>query len=262
MITISFSNPKGGCGKTTSAVSVAAGLVRQGARVLLVDLDSQAGATQWMLDRYGSKGSTIFDVLKSERRLSDITVATAAGFDLAPADLTLTRLDDELARKPNADGRLALALRSAEARYDFCLIDCPPWLGAASLNAFVAADVLAVPIDCKPQALEAVQQLMEYVQSVSRAYERPIPLLALPTFYEPRINISKQIHLAILDMFQTSILSPIHKNTRLPEAYLARQTIFDFDSTCSGAVDYHRVSKEILDDIAPQAAPRRTTRSS
>jgi chromosome partitioning protein len=249
---IAIANQKGGVGKTASSLSLAAGLSKLGASVLLVDLDAQASATQCMTGQYGPEGKAIYDVITRSVRPSDIIVRTHGGFDLAPSNLKLAGLDLELNGQPNPDGRIQSALKALDARYEIALIDCPPWLGIATLNAFVAADAIIVPIDCRPEALTAIPQLFNYIEKVADNYERPIPVYALPTFFEQRIRIAQEMLEQINTEFETSVFSPIHKNTKIPEAFLARQTIFDYAPSSAGVVDYHRVAKEIMNAIAPR----------
>lgn len=255
MITIAIANQKGGVGKTTTAVNLAAALARQKYRVLLADMDAQAGATQNCIDNFGPVGRVIRDILVDLKPARDAIITTAGGFDLLPSDLTLAGLDKELGLKANADGRLKIALSSLEDDYDFTIIDCPGWLGMATLNGFVAADYVLIPIDCKPQGIETVNRLLGEIRDVAAAYRRPIGTIALPTFYEARTRLSNDILEMIREKFESATLSPINKNIKLAEAYLHRQTIFDYDQTATGAMDYFRVAKEVA-HVTDQERPR------
>jgi chromosome partitioning protein len=262
MITIAIANQKGGVGKTTTAVNLSAALARERFRVLLVDLDAQAGATQNLLDSFGPQDKVVHDILVTGRSIAEIILPIAAGFDLAPSDLSLAALDSELALKANADGRLRVALDDVRDRYDFVFIDCPGWLGLATLNGFVAADFVVIPIDCKAQSLETVPRLKRDVLEVSRFHRRAIGLLALPTFYEQRLNLSRDILDAIREQFESATLAPVNKNTKLAEAYVRRKTIFEHDPTSAGAMDYLRVAKEIAHVANAQGSgARRGSRS-
>jgi chromosome partitioning protein len=254
MITIAIANQKGGVGKTTTAINLSAALSRQDYRVLLVDMDAQAGATQNCLDAFGEAGAVVYDVLVKQVPVAKIARELDAGFDLAPSDLTLAGLDRALAGKANADGRLRTALGELRRRYDFVLVDCPGWLGMATLNAFVAADYVLMPVDCKTQSLETVNRLYEEIREVANAYRRPIGTLALPTFYERRLNLANEILEATRERFEGATLSAVNKSTALAEAYGHRKTIFDYDLNSPGAMDYLRVAKEIVDVTKPQRA--------
>lgn len=258
MLTLAIANHKGGVGKTTSAVSLSAALARSGARVLLVDLDAQASATQWLLGDYGERGRVVRNILLDRTPIAGVVVP-AGGLDLAPSDLSLAKIDVELTSKPNADGRLAAALEPVRSRYDFCLIDCPPSLGIATYNAFAASDVVVVPIDCRAQAFEAVPQLLDAVAECGEAYGRGVLVCALPTFYE-RTTVARSILELTQEKFEQATFTPIHKSTKLAEAYIARQTIFDYAPTTTGAIDYARLAREVREDLAPPHAARRAPR--
>jgi chromosome partitioning protein len=251
MITIAIANQKGGVGKTTTAVSLSAALAMSGKRVLLVDLDAQASATLWLTDDYGPKGHVVYNVLMRSAALRDCVKNTPSRVDLLPSDLELSKADVDLSHEMNREQRLAKALRGA-GDYEYALVDCPPNLGLCTLNALAAADILIIPIDCRPQAFVAVPSLIDAVLSVQDEYERAIGLYALPTFLL-RTNVSRDIHDKIRNRFgEAGTLPAIHMNTRLVEAYMARQTIFDYDKASSGAVEYLRVSKELLHDFEEQ----------
>jgi chromosome partitioning protein len=255
VLTLAVANHKGGVGKTTSAVNLSAALARAGARVLVVDLDAQASATQWLLGDYGERGRVVRNILLDRAPLAGVIVE-AGGLSLAPSDLSLAKIDIELALKPNADGRLAAALEPVAARYDFCLIDCPPSLGIATYNAFTASDVVVVPIDCRAQAFEAVPQLLDAVVECGEAYGRSVLCCALPTFYE-RTTVARRILELTRERFESATFSPVHKSTKLAEAYIARQTIFDYAPTTTGAIDYARLAREVREDLAAPAEARR-----
>lgn len=255
-VVVAIASQKGGVGKTTSAVNLAAALARQGYRVLLADMDAQAGATRNLIDAYGPRGRVVYNVLLGTCRITDAIMSTPAGFDLLPSDLELAGIDAELAGKPNPDGRLALAIGDLGDRYSVVLVDCPGWIGQAMLNGLTAADFVIVPIDCKAQALEAVPRLAGLVRETAEAYRRPIGMLALPTFYE-RTTLARDVHETIKAEFESATLSPVAKNTKLAEAYLNRKTIYEHDPTSAGAMDYMRVAKEIADVTLPKGSRAR-----
>lgn len=262
MVTIAIANPKGGVGKTTSAVSICAGATRLGLRGLIVDLDAQANATRWLMNgEWGPPGRTVSEVLRGEITCSSALVETANGW-LLPSRLQLSSLDYSLFGQANPDGRLRQALDPISDRFDLVLVDCPPWLGNLTLNAFVAADIVLIPIDCRRQALEAIPQLMEQVTAAATAYRRPVALKALPTLFE-RVIVAREVLADIeKDFAPNEVLPVVHKNTKLAEAYEAGLSIFDHAPTSSGAVDYYRVTKELIDGFPKeiQRRARKTTR--
>jgi len=258
MLTIALASQKGGTAKTTSAVNLAAALVLTGSRVLLCDLDAQASATLWLTDNYGPKGRTVRDVLKRDAKIQECIVHTRPGIDLLPANLWLSSLGIEMLSAYRKEERLGSALDTVAAQYDFCLIDCPPSLELATVNAFTACRTCVIPIDCRAQALLCVPQLLEVLVGISTEFGEPIGVYALPTFFE-RTNLARDIVSQIEEQFEAATLPPIHKNTRLAEAFVSRQTIFEYDSTALGAVDYKRVARELYDDLTPTTRLRRRT---
>jgi chromosome partitioning protein len=255
MITLAITNQKGGVGKTTSAVSLSAALARHGQRVLLVDLDAQATATMHLTDAYGEKGRVAYDVLMRRVSIQQIAVRVPAGFDLLPSDLWLANLDIELASEPMRELRLTRALSQVSGSYDYVLIDCPPTLGVATFNALMAARGVIIPIDCRPQAFLAIPPLLQVVKKVAAEKEEALLVFALPTFFQ-RNNVAKDMVDLIHEQFESGALSPINSNTKLNEAFLARQTIFEYDLTANGSVDYLRVAEELTDAFQTRKAAR------
>ena len=249
MRTIAIANQKGGVGKTASAVSIAAALrSHHRKRVLLCDLDAQANASSWLMSRNGEPGKSTYDVIMQRTSLPDCIVKTASRIDLLPSNLKTANLDVELLGVIKFHERLADALSDLpEESYDYVIIDCPPNLSMNTLNAFGASSVVIIPVEVKQEAFDAVSHLMTTLLKVTggKATIRPY---GLPTFMN-RTNLAKDIHGLMQERFQSLCLPPIHQNTRLAEAFAARKTIFEYDSTSSGAVDYMRATKELVNDL-------------
>lgn len=253
-IVIAIANQKGGVGKTTTAVNLAAALSHAGRKLLLVDLDAQANATQWLLGKDGDAGRGVYDVLLRNAHIAECIVQGAMGVDILPANLSLAQLDFDLYHKNNREKRLSAALSKLTTEYDYILIDCPPNLAVSTINAFLAANIVLIPIECRGESIEAVPRLLKVLKELTEDFEYTMRAYALPTFLE-RTNLAREVHDSIKEKFEKAALSPIHRNIRLAEAFTARQPILQYDSASTGAVDYMRVAKEIINAFEKDQRP-------
>lgn len=189
MNVIAIVNQKGRVGKTTTAVNLAAALQSQGRKVLVIDLDPQATATRFLLDRYGADGQTVYEVLMTGLPLPEVIQKSPAGLPVAPSSFKLASLDLDLNSELNREHRLATAMEGL-AGYDYVLIDCPTFLGFANINAFAASESVLIPIECAPESWEAVPYLMRTLKKIITQLKHPLRVFALPTFLE-RTNIAR-----------------------------------------------------------------------
>ena len=261
MRVIAIANQKGGVGKTATAVNLAAAIrIHDRKRVLLIDLDAQANASTWLTGSEGSPGHSIYDVIMQQASLRSCVLETPSRIDLVPSNLKTANLDVELLGVLHFHSRLASALDDlGEGRYDYVILDCPPNLSMNTLNAFGASNVVVIPVQLKREAFDAVSHLMNTLLKVTngKATIRPY---GLPTFLN-RTNLARDIHEMMQQRFQSLCLPPIHINTRLAEAFAAQKTIFEYDSTSSGALDYLRATKELIDDLEQQTQAWRAVHS-
>jgi chromosome partitioning protein len=251
MKVIAVANQKGGVGKTTTAVNLAHCLAmdkQTKPRVLVGDLDAQSNCTTWFMGEREFTNKSMAEVLLREIEIKDCIVETSFGLDLLPGHIALASLDIDLAGEINRDMRLKKSLDTISNKYDFVVIDCPPSLGIVTINALAAADIVIVAIQTHSFPFEAVSRLMNTLRKLVIEYEKKMKILALPTIFD-RTIIAKTVLQEIEGKFEHLTLSPIHKNTKLPEAAAARQPIMVYDPTSVGTLDYQRVAKEIIDDI-------------
>lgn len=244
MIVIAVANQKGGVGKTTTTVNLSSALAHSGQRVLVVDMDGQAGASVWLTGSRAQDGTGIYQVLAHRMEITNEVIKSPFAIDVLPANAAIANIDVELNQEVNRDHRLAKALGKVSHNYDYVIIDCPPGLGLAALNAFCASTAIIVPVDCCIESYEAIPRLLTTIRRIEEEYERKIEMYALPTFVE-RTRIATEIIELLKNKFPGKVLSGIRKNTAIAEAAIARQPILHYDRQATGTQDYLKVAEEL-----------------
>jgi cellulose biosynthesis protein BcsQ len=250
MRTLVITNQKGGCGKTTTAVNLAAALAQMGHKVLIVDLDPQAHATLGLGYEPDSLDKTIYHSLASKQlAISKVIVSTKVeGLDLVPSNIMLAKVHNELTAVSRKEYILAERLQAVSTKYDFCVIDCPPSLGLLTYNALVASTDVIVPVQVHYYALEGLKQLLETVKTARRRfYPCSVKILGiLLTFVEGKAALSQQVEQQMRQFFGNLVFDTvIHSSISLAEAPSAGESIITYDPQSKGAADYKALAEEI-----------------
>lgn len=258
---VAIANQKGGVGKTTTVVNLAACVAEHGQRVLVVDLDPQANATSGLgLSR--QPGASLYRALLGEGQAADWIQTTAVpGVDLIPSELDLAGAEIEVARSENYLHRLRLALEPIRAaqRYDFVFIDCPPSLGILTMNALTAADTLLVPIQCEYYALEGLSVVHRLIAQLRDSLANPGLRLegVVMTMFDARTKLAAEVVKEVNRHFGASIYDTvIPRNVRLSEAPSHGKPISLYDPLSTGTVAYRRLAEEFLQRRNIACAPK------
>ncbi|WP_370544347.1 ParA family protein [Frondihabitans sp. VKM Ac-2883] len=259
---VTISNQKGGVGKTTSTVNLAAGLARGGARVLVIDLDPQGNASTALGVEHRAETASVYDVVVGESAIADV-IQKSPEFDLlfcVPSTIHLAGAEIELVSLVAREQRLRTALdafltatEEAGERFDYVFIDCPPSLGLLTINAFVAAQEVLIPIQCEYYALEGLSQLLRNIQLIEKHLNPALTVSSiLLTMYDGRTNLSQQVAADVREHFPKEVLKTmIPRSVRISEAPGYGQTVISYDTNSPGSLSYLEAAAEIAHRGAP-----------
>ena len=255
-VIIAIANQKGGVGKTTTAVSIAAILGEMGLRVLLVDSDPQANATSSLIGREASESSdALYRVLIEGESISTLLTATqSSGLSLLGSSTALAGAEIELVSTMARETRLKSALLSVQSDFDVIIIDCPPALGLLTINALVASNFVLIPLQCEYFALEGLSSLQETIKLVTENLNSGLQILGIAlTMVDNRANLAAEVEREVRSRFAATFESVIPRSVRLAEAPSHMQTISDYAPDSAGAIAYNSLALEVIErlDLKP-----------
>ena len=260
---LTVSNQKGGVGKTTTTVNLAAALARSGARVLVIDLDPQGNASTALGVEHRAETPSVYDVIVGEGDVADVVQKTPEFEALycIPATIHLAGAEIELVSLVAREQRLRRALdtyleqtEAAGERFDYVFIDCPPSLGLLTINAFVAASEVLIPIQCEYYALEGLSQLLRNIQLIEKHLNPALKVSSiLLTMYDGRTNLAQQVVADVREHFPAEALQTlIPRSVRISEAPGYGQTVISYDTNSPGSISYLEAAAELARRGAPQ----------
>ena len=247
---IAVANQKGGVGKTTSAVNIAASLAVLEKQVLLIDADPQGNATSGLgFNLAELQGRTIYECLAGERTIQEVMLPTEIGhLSLCPSDINLVGAEVELIEMENREKVLDSLINAVRDKFDYIIIDCSPSLGLITVNSLTAADSVVIPVQCQYYALEGLGKLLSTIKLIQRRLNTHLQIEGfLLTMFDSRVSLSHQVEEEVRGRFQNMVFSTvINQNVRLAEAPSYGKPVILYDASCRGASDYMKIAGEII----------------
>jgi chromosome partitioning protein len=263
MRTIAIINQKGGCGKTTTSINLAACLARHGQKTLLIDLDPQGHCGVGLAVPEEQIERTIFEAMIEPddgpvTRLGDIVWQISSDFDLAPSNLRLAAFEQLFAGRDGRDDRLRRALDEVRETYQWCIVDCPPSVGLLTFNALRACDEVIVPVETGFFSLHGLTKMMETLEEMKERFGRETVIRVLPTLYDTRTKLAREVLSELRTKFRDYLMdSTVNFNTKLREAASFGQPITEYDPGSRGYKDFVNLARELMGhrpvEVEPQA---------
>src|SRR5688500_2585246 len=270
MRTIAIINQKGGCGKTTTSINLAACLARLGHKTLLVDMDPQGHCGVGLAVPEEQIERTIYDSMIEPvdgkvAKVADVVWQIASDFDLAPSNLRLAAFEQVFAGRPGREDRLTAALNTVKDAYEWCIIDCPPSVGLLTFNALRACDEVIVPVETGYFSLHGLTKMMETLELLRERCAKEVVIRVLPTLYDTRTKLAREVLSELRAKFREYLMeSTVNFNTKLKEAASFGQPITEYDPGSRGYKDFVNLARELMGhrpvEVEPVASNERLSR--